>query len=144
MNTFKVNIFCKKSTIHKLKIHFLGETESLTLSWRGSLSHRNRFIDLLWSCSANQWTGFYMTETSVVNELNISKILNDLTGFDDSTCLTGLSTSLLLEMNWSISQNLYWCYKILVSLTFCWHQLSNYHQQKVFTWLIFLWYAALR
>ena len=33
---------------------------SWTLSWRGSLSYR---------CSANQWTGFYMTVTSVMKEL---------------------------------------------------------------------------
>ena len=28
------------------------------------------------SCSANQWTGFYMIETSVIKELNIHKDLH--------------------------------------------------------------------
>ena len=41
---------------------------SQTLSWRRSISYRNQSIDLFCK-SANQWTGFYMIGTSVVNEL---------------------------------------------------------------------------
>ena len=48
----------------------------LTLSWQRYLSYRHQAIDLLCKsmdsliCSANQWTGFYMIETSVMKELN--------------------------------------------------------------------------
>ena len=55
---------------------------SLTLSCRGPLSYRNQSIatsSLI--CSANQWTGFYMTTVSVMKELRereaISSQFND-------------------------------------------------------------------
>ena len=41
----------------------------LILSWRRSLSCRNKSIDLLLISSGNQWTGFYMTGTSVMKYL---------------------------------------------------------------------------
>ena len=41
----------------------------LILSWRRSLSCRNKSIDLPLISSGNQWTGFYMTATSVMKYL---------------------------------------------------------------------------
>ena len=46
---------------------------TLTLSWRRSLSCRNRSI-----CRANQWTGCYMVRTSVVKELKLCVLLGRL------------------------------------------------------------------
>ena len=53
--------------IHKYGFVFdlIGDQPWLTLSWRLSLSYRTQSIDL----HSNHWAGFYMIETSVMNEL---------------------------------------------------------------------------
>ena len=61
-------ITCLVSQLLILKTSETSHVGLLTLSWRGFLSYRNHSIDLLW----NQWTGFYMIGTSVMNDLKIN------------------------------------------------------------------------
>ena len=54
------------NTVGFLKCLTIFQHHALTILWRGSLSYRNQYIDLL--CKANQWTVYYMIGTSVMTK----------------------------------------------------------------------------
>ena len=60
---FNFELVSRKSSY--LYLEFFNWNNCLIFSWRRSLSYKNQI------CTANQWTGVYMIEKSVMNELMI-------------------------------------------------------------------------